>query len=272
MSQTFFSKLDLHEKTNRLNQLGVSRGKVTLWLKGGKEKILETVLKFDKEHQSLVLDSKDNIFPPNTPILCTFDLRGMTFFAQAVFRKSIGEDAVVEIKADLFKSERRNSYRLLTFPIYEVWAIFDLGEVYESGKVIDFKTKSSSNTTDLFKNFLNIVSEDQSDALGTIKIRIQDLSTTGMALHVGQLEQEYFIKNADFHKVKITFLDEVIEIPEVKVVYIVDYISSDKNLKKYKVGLNFPDNPTNIDEVLGRKINQLLRESDFNKDFENFIK
>lgn len=273
MSQTFFSKLDLHEKTNRLNQLAVSRGSITIWIKGQKDKLIHKALQFDKDHLCIVLDSRLNLFPLGSAVLCTFDLRGMTFFAQGVFRKSVGGDAVVEIKADLFKSERRNSYRLLTYPIYEVWAEFDLGEVYENGgKVIDFKTKSSSNTTDLFKNFLNIVSSEEGDESGKIKIRIQDLSTTGMSLHVGDIESPYFIRDTDFHNVKLTFQDEVIEIPEVKVVYIVDYISSDKNLKKYKVGLNFPKNTTNVDEVLGRKINQLLRDSDFNKDFENFLK
>jgi hypothetical protein len=61
-------------------------------------------------------------------------------------------------------------------------------------------------------------------------------------------------------------------IPQVKVVYIVDYISRDKKIKTYKVGLHFLNLTTTVDEMLGRKINELLRQIDFNKDFENFTK
>ena len=79
-------------------------------------------------------------------------------------------------------------------------------------------------------------------------------------------------KDRIFTKVLINFGDEEIEIPEVKLVYVVDYISNDKNIKRYKVGCNFPNLSPRIDDILGKKINQLLRENDFNKDFENFIK
>ena len=75
-----------------------------------------------------------------------------------------------------------------------------------------------------------------------------------------------------FKDVKIIFPDETIVIPDVKVVYLVDFITGERKIKKFKVGLNFPNNPTSVDENLGRKINELLREIDFNKDFENFTK
>ena len=86
------------------------------------------------------------------------------------------------------------------------------------------------------------------------------------------MEAQFFSKDIIYKDMKIHFPDKIISIPEVKVVYVVDYISSDRNLKKFKVGLNFPNLPPIIDDELGGKINQLLREIDFNKDFENFTK
>ncbi len=152
---------------------------------------------------------------------------------------------------------------------------FDLGEVYEAGKVVDIK-KRESGQTGLFKNFLKLVGNDTNsespDATGKLKIRVQDLSTTGMAIHVGEIESKYFQKDLIYQNVEIRFSDEVIEVPAVKVIYVVDYISNDKNLKKFKVGLHFHELPTTIDDQIGKKINRLLRENDFNKDFENFIK
>ncbi len=275
MSQIYFSKQDPTEKLSRLSLLGSSRGTVTIWLKGKKEKYDYVVSKFDKDRTEIVLDTKDNFFNPGDIALCTFELRGMNFFSEVVFQISISGYAVLQFTNTLFKSERRTSFRLLTFPIYEVWADFDLGEIYEGGKVVDIKKRGSGQTA-LFKNFLKIVGDDtgaeSADATGKLKIRVQDLSTTGLALHVNEIESKYFQKNLIFQNVGIRFSDEVIEVPKVKVIYVVDYISNDKNIKKFKVGLHFDELPTTVDDLIGKKINRLLRENDFNKDFENFIK
>ncbi|MCM2351641.1 MAG: hypothetical protein NDI69_16600 [Bacteriovoracaceae bacterium] len=270
MSQTFFSKQDPSEKLSRLSLLGSSRGTVTVWIKGKKDKYNYNVFKFDKDRMELVLDAKDKIFTPGQTVLCTFELRGMNFFSEVIFQESISGFNVLQVKNTLFKSERRSSYRLLTFPLYEVWAEFDLGEVYEGGKVVDLKSRS--NQTGLFKNFLQLLDDKTQDDTDKFKIRVQDLSTTGMALHIGELERKYFEKDFVFQNMKIRFTDETIVVPEVKVVYVVDYISSDKNLKKYKVGAHFSNLPPATDDLIGKKINRLLRENDFNKDFENFIK
>ncbi len=271
MSQTFFSKQDPTEKLSRLSLLGSSRGVVTVWLKGSKTKYDYTVFKYDKEREELVLDTKERPFKSGDTILCTFELRGMNFFSEVIFLESISGFAVLQIKNTLFKSERRNSYRLLTFPLYEVNAEFDLGEVYEGGNVIDLKNRN--NQTGLFKNFLKIVGDNtQEGDVSKLKIRVQDLSTTGMALHIGELEHKYFEKNLVYKNVGIKFSDETITVPDVKVVYVVDFISNDKNLKRYKVGLHFDNLPEKLDDHIGKKINSLLRQNDHNKDFENFIK
>ncbi len=274
MADTFFSKLDSEEKKSRLAQIASVRGKITTWVKGSKEKKAFDVLSFDRERSGLVLDSVEEAYRPGQTVLSTFDFRGMSFFSETVFQRAISKHSILLFTNDLYKSERRASYRLLTYPIYKVWAEFDLGEAYEGGggKVIDLKTKTSQ--TGLFKDFLKLVESHQAESGKTqrLKIRIQDLSITGMALHVGELESRYFLKDLVFNQVTLRFEDEEFQIPKTKVVYVVDYISSDRNLKSYKVGCQFVDLPTNLDEKLGKKINLLLRQIDFNKDFENFVK
>ena len=270
MSETYFSKLDPKEKVSRLMQLNNSKGQVTVWVKGQKQKYTFKILEFDKERLEIILETKENIFPKGTSLLCSFEVRGMYFFSQVVSNKSIVDYFILESKEPLFKSEKRGSYRLLTYPIYEVYSEFDLTEAYEGGVVIDLKSRT--NQTTLFKNFLKLI-EDKEEVKPnqSVKFRVQDLSATGMSLHVGELEAQFFSKDYIYKNVNIVFTDEKITIPEVKVVYVVDYIAS-KNVKKYKVGLHFPQMPTVIDDKLGGKINQLLREIDFNKDFENFTK
>lgn len=270
MSQIFFSKQNAEEKISRLSLIASLEGLVTVWVKGSKDKKDIKVIKFDKSRMALVLETKVDLFPENTHLLCTFSARGMNFFSQVIFLKSVGDYAVLNFASDLFKSERRTSFRLMTYPIYDVWAEFNLGEAYQGGKVIDFKSKSSQ--TALFKNFLNLVNKTDEVSDNDLRIRIQDLSTTGMAIHIGEIERKYFDKDVIFHNVNLKFADATIQVPKVKVVYLVDYVGGDKNIKKFKIGLNFPEIPLAIDELIGKKINQLLRENDFNKDFENFIK
>ena len=269
MSQTFFSKLDQAEKDNRLTAIGNGRSKVTVWIKGQKDKHILDALSYDAERSILTLDLQDDLYPTYAGVLCSFELRGMSFFAETIFLKTSGNFACLKFAADLFKSEKRSSYRLMTFPIHEVWAVFNLDEAYEGGKVIDFRTKQS--TTAIFSKFLNLVEGDDSNPVA-LKVRVQDLSTTGMSLHIGELESKYFPKEAVFKNVIIRFIDEDITIPEIKIVYAVNFIGSDKNLKKYKLGIHFENLSSTLDHLLGKKINSLLRESDHNKDFENFKK
>ena len=269
MSQTFFSKLDQAEKDNRLTAIGNNRGKITVWIKGQKEKHLIDVVKYDPLRMVLVLDTRDDIFPNNAATLCSFEFRGMSFFSETIFLKSVGDYACLKFNSTLFKSEKRSSFRLMTFPLHEVWAIFNLDEGYQGGKVIDLRTKQS--TTAIFNKFLNLVEGDENNP-SALKIRVQDLSTTGMALHIGDLESRYFSKDTIFKNVRLRFSDEEIVIPEAKIVYSVNFIGSDKNLKKFKLGIQFQNLSSTLDHQLGKKINSLLRESDHNKDFENLKK
>ncbi len=272
MSQIYFSKQNLAETVSRLSLLANSKGEVIIWLKGNKDKYTHKVISFNQDRMELVLEEKDINFSSGQSVLCCFSLRGMDFFSEVIFQKSVSQFCVLQFKNILFKSERRSSFRLLTYPIYEVIAEFDLGLVYKGGKVLDFKTRVSQ--TGLFKSFLKIMDNqsDNEEAGRTLKIRVQDLSTTGIAVHIGALELEYFKKDHIFENVNIRFSDDVIQISKLKVMYVVDYISGDKSLKMYKVGIHFENLSNSIDDKIGKKINTLLRSNDLNKDFENFIK
>ena len=270
MSQTYFSKLDPKEMESRLIQLATSKGLLTIWVKGSKTKHKLQVYAFERSRNEIILDSSDDLYSLGESILCSFDLRGMSFFCEVIFNKSLGR-SILQIKKDVYKSEKRGSYRLLTFPIYEVYAEFDLGEAYEGGKVVDFKSRTSQ--TALFKSFLHLVNElNQKNQHQKVKYRVQDLSATGMSLQIGEIDSQIFSKDFVFKEVTLHFKDGTILVPEVKVVYVVNYIAGDKNLKKYKVGLHFPNLPSKIDEQIASRINKLLREIDSNKDFENFTR
>ena len=270
MSQTFFSKLTLEEKISRLGLLGSSKGELTLWIKGQSKKTQFAATDFHKDRLEIVLESKERIFPVGTKILCSFELRGMYYFAEVIFQISLGEHSVLQFTDELFKSEKRSSYRLMTFPMYNITADFDLGESYKGGKVVNLKTKTSQ--TGIFKSFIKMVENSEEGSSQNLRLRVQDISTTGMGIHIGELESQYFSKDKVFQNVVLDFQDEKITIPEVKIVYVVEFIPTDKNVKKYKLGINFINLSLILDEKLGGKINKLMRDNSSNKEFEIFVK
>lgn len=268
MSQTFFTKLDPNEIISRLSLLGTSKDWITLWEKGKKDKFKYQVSGFIKDRLEISLDNREDTFKIGQTILCNFELRGMNFFSEVIVQKSISGFMVLVFKNPVFKSERRSTYRLLAYPVYKIWAEFNLGQTYEGGKVIDLKTKSSQ--TQLFKNFLKIIDDNNENE--KLKVLIQDLSISGMSLYVSGVEASFFKKGITFHKVILRFSDEVIEIPEAKIVYVVDLVSNEKNTNKYKLGVHFENVPSTVEDKLSKKINELLRETDSNKEFEKFLK
>jgi hypothetical protein len=273
MSKTFFSKLDALEKTNRLSQVVQSKAVLTLWLKGQKERESIEAIDFNKNNLELIISKHLSKFHTGQELLCSFDLRGMTFFSQVTYQKETNGFSKITFSKDLFKSERRANYRLLAGGLYEVWADLDLGEKYQSSNVVNLNKRIGQ--TKLFKNFMKLAGELSDNAetnnTGHLKIRIQDLSTGGMSFNVGELELRHFSKDKVFNNVLLVFKEDVIEIAEAKVIYVINYIGSDPSIKKYKVGFNFTNVTETIESAIFQKINELLRENDFNKDFENFV-
>lgn len=267
MSQTFFSKQTPEEKTGRFNQL-VSLGEnIVIWQKGSKERHSFKPSYFDEKLNELVVDNKDVIFAVGALVLATFEIRGMNFFCEMTISKSSKGYTLLQIPGTLFKSERRSSYRLLTFPIYEVYAHFKLEKTPGTSSVINLNTRSSQR--DLFKSFLKLVDAEE-EGKEILKIRVQDVSTTGLALHITELEEKFIAKDQVYKNLDIVFPDETICIPEAKIVYVVPYIA--EKIKRYKVGVQFINLNSKVDHQIGKKINELLRQIDSNKDFENFIK
>ena len=271
-SRTSFTSLNLAEKQSKLWQLSQSVKVCTLWLKGSKSKLDHRVQSYQREDDVLTLLTEDSSLQLNQEVLGTFDLKGVSFFFKATIVNASENKISLVFSGDFFKSERRNNFRLLAYPIYNIYCLFDLPEGYHGGSVIDFKSKMSQ--TGLFKSFLKLVDGDpQNEDLKKTKLRIQDLSVTGLSLSIGEAELEWLRAGELLAPLIIQFPDLEIEVSKPRIVYIADYVGhSEKGIKKYKVGIKFEDASEDFDMVLSKKINSLLREIDANSDFEDFLK
>lgn len=271
LSKTNFSILTEIEKQSRLWQAEQSKIKVLIWSKGQKNRISFWLRSFDKKEQQLILSGDTRIFTPQTHILGSFELNGVSyFFKSKVIFQGI-DDLKIDTSLEFYKSERRNSFRLLTYPLFQVYLETTIEGSYKGSNVVSFQSKMSQ--TGLFKSFLKLVDGEtgRENNKNSVKLRVQDISVSGLSTHIGEAELPFFNLDTPLKNIKIVFTDEVIDIAEAKIVYIVNLIQSkDKKVRQYKMGLNFVTNES-IDSVLSQKINKMLRENDSNKEFEDFI-
>ena len=158
----------------------------------------------------------------------------------------------------LFKLERRQNYRLLTYPHHKVYFTFtNLEENGEAQKIVDIKRKEN----EVFKDFLELV--DKSEAF---KFRVMNFSVSGMALLCSPSGKELIEKSAGSLRGALKVAKETIEIPGCKLVHVNPV--SDNLEYSFKLGMEFENLNLKIDHEIGYAINKFLRDDN---DFEDFI-
>lgn len=270
--RTHFTSLTESEKKSKLWQLSSAKGECTLWQRGQKERRSFRVKDFIREENRLVLHREAASMAVGQEILGTFDLKGVSFFLKASITKLNQDDIHLIVAGDFYKSERRQNFRLLAYPIYDINVSFKLPASYEGRKVVDIRNKTSQ--TGLFKSFLRLVEPQRSqDDESLLRLRVQDLSLTGMSVFIGAAELEWFRAGDKMTDVEVTIQGERLVFPHCVIVYVVDHIgTTDRQQKKYKVGIHFESLPEEIERNLSGKINALLRSIDANREFEDFLK
>jgi hypothetical protein len=269
-SDTYFVKLKSDEIESKLRQLArLHEIEIQVWIKGESKKTIFFCKSFEINTFQLNLISNESYkHLLNKNILYSFQLGPLLFFGRSKLETN-GAGLFLNCKDDLYRRERRKNFRLLTYPVYKIFARFYDDTKYEGENVINFKTRMSQ--TGLFKNFLKIIGGGYDDvALGEFKQRVIDISVTGMSFLIGEVEKDFFVQDAHYEDIRVEFMDETIEIPRGKIIYIIDSVLGNKNNRLYKVGFEFLDIEMNIDLALGKKINSILKK--FESDDDEFEK
>jgi len=265
--QTYFTKQNDKEKQSKLAQVSNAALVLTIWEKGSSVKEKFSTTEFDRNDFFLYLSSNDKSTYINKKVLYAFSINGVNYFGKGELNDLRDNRYRLDCSDDLFKSERRENFRLLTYPHHNSYIQIPLSDTeVESSNIVDFKTKMSQ--TGLFKNFLEIVGDDVGDIKeGFVKFRVLDLSVSGLAFQIGEIEKEIIEDIKELSPVFV-FFNEEIEIPKLEIRYIVPMIQ--KSGVAYKVGAKFLDIDVNTDQHLGKLINSAMR--NFESEFEDFIK
>jgi len=268
-NSTYFTKQNRKEKESKLFQVFNNKLELIVWEKGKSYRDSFSCLDFNKENLQLVISSEKHEVSGNKNVLYTFTFNGVNYFGKGDLKEINGNRFKLDCSDDLFKSERRENFRLLTYPHHMAYVQFpqEVDEVQSENKIVSFQTGQSQ--TGLFKNFLNLVGEEEGEGVleGFVKYRVLDLSVTGLAFLISELEKENLEKIKEIGPLKIEFGQDI-EIPKAEVRYVIPMLN--RNIKSYKVGIKFKEIDLNTDQQLGRLINDAMR--DFETEFEDFLK
>lgn len=270
-SSAYFQQLTDKEMASKLNQLARSDGSVTVWEKGDKKREQHEAREYKAESSRLLCSTTSKSSLIGKKILFSFEINGLSFFGSGELKSVNSGLLALELSEKLFKSERRGTFRLLTFPHHKVFLHIELNEEeLQQSNVIGIK--SGVSETGLFKNFLSLIkgNDDGVYREGFTPFRVLDFSVTGAAAQVGELESKFFPKGSQTGTIVLEFNGKEEVIPNGEVVYNVDMLPSGSGQKTFKVGVKFLDIDTNMDQRLGKLINSALR--DFETEFEDFLK
>lgn len=271
----FFKALNESEKLSKLAQLPKSsKPDIVIWKKGESQKHKLKVSDFVRSKAELKILKDFPIELLDNSVLYSFELNGLSFFGQGKILQRLDNQFWLECSGELYKSERRKNFRLLTYPHHRVYVNFKIGkEKIKSSNVLSIKG-GSGGQTGLFKNFLELLEEKKQSAFDPteyLRFRVIDISVTGLAFQFGKIEAEFFQDLEHiFENSVIEFNDKVITIPELKVLYVQEGYALDKKTLITKAGAAFVNINTNLDEELSFLINKTLRSIE--SEFEGFLK
>lgn len=269
-AQNYFKELTQKEKVSKLNQFYRDvRGPLKIWIKGAAQRENFKIAYMGANELKLELSPKESQYTKKE-VLYSFALNGLTYFGQGKLESNDEQKLVLACSGKLFKAERRETFRLLTYPAMLIYLELYIGEDQDiESNVIQIKTGSSE--TGLFKSFLHLLGDQAERQLkaGFIPVRVLDLSIGGLSVLMGEYEISHFNEGDDIINSSLAIGPKSLSIPKMKVVHVVDAVGHTAEGKAYKVGLQFFDLPQDVELAISGQINELLRGQE--DEFEDFV-
>lgn len=188
---------------------------------------------------------------------------------------------VVELEEHCFRVEKRNKERLITYPVYDVYAYLKYQKSKASNVVFFNKKEQQSRDflteiDNIQKNKImemaeNLQIEDSEELVG---FRVEDLSSSGLSFFASAKEKDNILDVIGDEKftLVLNFEMQVFNLEEAQVVYKINYINSQfSGVPMYKIGITFKTSPSlkrKIEDHSGITVDLV----DYQKEFEEFVK
>lgn len=279
-----FIKLTTEELSNKIALLVSNRDRVIFW-KTSPRYFEGKAIRFDYKGP-IVLVLSDAVCPVRLQgeVIClNFSLNDIDYFlrGKVITHDDETSEISMELEEECFRVEKRSRERLLTYPVYEVYAYLKFKKA-QTDNVIFFN-KGEQKSRDFFseidnlqKNKIASLSRDleAGDEEDLVGFRVEDLSSTGLSFFASSKEKEIILDplaDKPFSLV-LNFEMQVFNLEEAHIVYKMHYINSQfQGVPMYKVGISFRHSPSlkrKIEDISGITVDLV----NYQKEFEEFIK
>lgn len=283
---TNFIKIETSEMVTKLKRLSSDKGDVSIWNKGESSidyRANEAELVDDNTGKFVLLklfsEDKDESFIGKY-ILISFSVMNVDYFGEGSFIKEEGSDFVtVKLNTTIYRSEKRGSERLLTFPHHQVYSYFKITEIKEEMdnviSLADLKTKAKTEK----KGF------DRMSETGTIQaaeleageneevvgFRVLDLANNGISFLADEAQKQFFIEERIFDNFLLMFDGETYSLKNGLLIYNVDYVSGNPDENQvFKLGIKF-DTHVELSLRLKTALDSTSVLQTVRHDFEEFV-
>lgn len=280
-----FLKLTSEELSSKIALLVSNHDRVIFW-KNSPRYFEGKATSFSVKNQQIYLTLERVGIPIrviNETICLNFVLNDIDYFLRGIVVEQFEDDPkiIIELEDVCFRAEKRSRERLLTYPVYEVYAYLKFQKKKDANVI--FFNKGEQKTRDFFSEIDNIQKNkiaamshdlntgDEEDLIG---FRVEDLSSTGLSFFANTKEKEMILDLLDKQSftLVLNFEMQVFNLEEAAIVYKMNYINAQfSGVPMYKVGINFKYSPSlkrKIEEISGITVDLV----DYQKEFEEFIK
>lgn len=279
-----FIKLTTEELSNKIALLVSNHDRVIFW-KTSPRYFEGKASRFEfKNTIILVLSNAISTVRLQNEVIClNFTLNDIDYYlrARVINHDEETNELSMELEEECFRVEKRSRERLLTYPVYEVYAYLKFQKTQACNVI--FFNKGEQKNRDFFseidnlqKNKIASLSRDleAGDEEDLIGFRVEDLSSTGLSFFASSKEKEMILdplEDKPFSLV-LNFEMQVFNLPEASIVYKMHYINSQfQGVPMYKVGISFKYSPSlkrKIEDISGITVDLV----NYQKEFEEFIK
>lgn len=279
-----FIKLTTEELSTKIALLVSNHDRVIFW-KTSPRYFEGKAARFEyKSHIVLVLSHAVSTVRMQNGIVClNFALNDIDYFlrGKVLYHDEEKQEMGLELEEECFRIEKRSRERLLTYPVYEVYAYLKFKKAQTSNVI--FFNKGEQKSSDFFseidnvqKNKIASLSKEleagvEEDLIG---FRVEDLTSTGLSFFASSKEKELILDSLGdlSFSLVLNFEMQVFNLEEASIVYKMHYINSQfQGVPMYKVGINFKHSPSlkrKIEDISGITVDLV----NYQKEFEEFIK
>lgn len=283
---TNFIKIDTNDMVTKIARLASDKGDVSIWNKGqdsvdyraNESKLIDdetgkyVLIKLFAEKEDANFIGKD--------ILISFTVRNVDYFGEGKFSVDENPEFVsIKLASKIYRSEKRGSERLLTFPHHQVYSYFKIAETTdEMDNVIslaDLKTKSKKEKKGFDKmsetGTIQAAELEAGENEEVVGFRVLDLANNGISFLADESQKQFFISERIFDTLLLMFDGDTYTLKNGLLIYNVDYVGGKKGEAPiYKLGIKFDSHP-DLSDRLKAALDKTSVLQTIRHDFEEFV-